>query len=114
MVGLYARATDTARALVYLDALECEHAFWMDGAERLAPGTAWRRAVRLPNGAILNRYWDDIPEPRPESYREDYALAQTVPAQRREQLYRNLRAAAESGWDFSSRWMRDPHDLRTL
>ena len=32
MVGLYATATDTARALVYLDALEAEHAFWMDGA----------------------------------------------------------------------------------
>src|SRR5206468_1560098 len=24
------------------------------------------------------------------------------------------RATAESGWDFSSRWMRDPTDLRTL
>ena len=114
MVGLYAAATDTTRALVYLDALEREHAFWMDGAEQLAPGTAWRRAVRLSNGAILNRYWDDIPEPRPESYREDYALAQTVPASMREALYRNLRAGAESGWDFSSRWMRDAKDLRTL
>src|SRR6266699_573052 len=40
MVGLYARATDTAQALPYLDALEAEHAFWMDGAERLAPGAA--------------------------------------------------------------------------
>ncbi len=114
MVGLYATATGTAHALPYLDALEREHAFWMDGAERLAPGAAWRRAVRLPNGAILTRYWDDIPEPRPESYREDFALAQTVPASRREALYRNLRAGAESGWDFSSRWMRDPKDLRTL
>jgi alpha,alpha-trehalase len=70
--------------------------------------------VRLPNGAVLNRYWDDRPEPRPESYREDYELAQTVPAERREALYRELRASAESGWDFSSRWMRDPADLRTL
>jgi len=25
-----------------------------------------------------------------------------------------VRATAESGWDFSSRWMRDPKDLRTL
>ena len=97
MVGLYATATDTARALPYLDALEKEHAFWMDGAERLAPGTAWRRAVRLQNGAILNRYWDDIPEPRPESYREDFTLAQTVPEARREALYRNLRAAPRVG-----------------
>ena len=114
MVALYASTTDTAHALRYLDALEKEHAFWMDGASKLAPGTAWRRAVRLPNGAILNRYWDDIPEPRPESFREDYAIGQTVPPSRREALYRNFRAGAESGWDFSSRWMRDPKDLRTL
>jgi alpha,alpha-trehalase len=114
MVALYASTTDTAHALRYLDALEKEHAFWMDGASTLAPGTAWRRVVRLRNGAILNRYWDDIPEPRPESFREDYAVGQSVPESGREAMYRNLRAGAESGWDFSSRWMRDPKDLRTL
>jgi alpha,alpha-trehalase len=114
MVGLYAAATDTAQALPYLDAMEAEYAFWMDGSSRLAPGEAYRRVVRLPNGAILNRYWDDRPEPRPESYREDFELAQGVPPERREALYREIRAAAESGWDFSSRWMRDPKDLRTL
>jgi alpha,alpha-trehalase len=70
--------------------------------------------VRLCDGALLNRYFDDLAEPRPESYREDYTLAQTVPEGRRTALYRNLRASAESGWDFSSRWMRDPQDLRTL
>ena len=115
MVGLYARATDTARALRYLDALEAEHAFWMDGAERLAPGEAYRRVVRLhAGGPILNRYWDDRSDPRPESYRPDYEVAQTLPAAQRAAFYRNARATAESGWDFSSRWMRDPRDLRTL
>ena len=114
MVGLYATATDTARALEYLDVLEAEHAFWMAGADSVKPGTAARRVVRLPDGALLNRYWDDRPEPRPESHREDYTLAQRVPEAARTALYRNLRAAAESGWDFSSRWMRDPSDLRTL
>jgi alpha,alpha-trehalase len=104
MVGLYAAATDTARALRYLDALEREHAFWMEGP----------RVVRLPDGSVLNRYWDDRAEPRPESYREDYRLAEGVPEDRREALYRNIRASAESGWDFSSRWMRDPADLKTL
>lgn len=114
MVGLYAGATDTTRALRYLDALEREHAFWMEGAATLTPGSAHRRVVMLQDGSVLNRYWDDIPEPRPESYREDFSLAQRVPEARREALYRNLRASAESGWDFSSRWMRDPSDLRTL
>jgi alpha,alpha-trehalase len=114
MVGLYAQSADSTEALRYLDALEAEYAFWMDGASRLAPGTAYRRVVRLRDGALLNRYFDDIPEPRPESYREDYGLARTAPEGRRTALYRNLRAAAESGWDFSSRWMRDPKDLRTL
>ena len=114
MVGLYASAADSAQALRWLDALEAEHAFWMEGADRLAPGTAHRRAVRLPDGSRLNRYWDDRPEPRPESYREDYTLAQALPEARREAFHRNVRAAAESGWDFSSRWMRDPADLRSL
>ncbi len=114
MIGLYAQATDSAQVLPWLDALVAEHAFWMAGAERLAPGTAHRRVVRLPDGSILNRYWDDEPAPRPESWREDWTLAQGVPAARRETFYRDVRAAAESGWDFSSRWMRDPADLRTL
>ena len=117
MVGLYARATDTTQALPYLAALEAEHAFWMNGAERLAPGSgqAYRRVVRLREGGpLLNRYWDDLPEPRPEAYRPDYEIAQTLPEARRESFYRNVKATAESGLDFSSRWMRDPKDLRTL
>ena len=31
-----------------------------------------------------------------------------------EDLYRDLRAAAESGWDFSSRWLEDPSDLASI
>src|SRR2546426_10370944 len=117
MVGLYARATDTTQALPYLDALEAEHAFWMNGAERLAPGAgqAYRRVVRLSDGGpLLNRYWDDRADPRPESYRPDYEVGQTLADARREGFYRNVRATAESGLDFSSRWMRDPKDLCTL
>ncbi len=114
MVGLYATATDTTQAMKYLDAMEAEYAFWMDGAAVLAPGEANRRAVRMRDGALLNRYWDDRPEPRPESYREDFLLGASVPEAKRAPLYRNIRAAAESGWDFSSRWMRDTTDLRTL
>src|SRR5439155_363774 len=47
MIGLYATATDTTQALAYLDALEAEHAFWMDGAERFAPAAEARRQALL-------------------------------------------------------------------
>ena len=114
MVALYAGATDTSQALPYLDALEKEHAFWMDGADQLKPGQFYRRAVRMPEGVVLNRYWDDSDEPRPESYRPDVEIGMTLPDSLRASFYRNVRASAESGWDFSSRWMRDPKDLRTL
>ncbi len=114
MVGLYARATDTMQALRYLDVLELEHAFWMEGWDHVKPGDAYRRVVRLQSGAFLNRYWDDRTDPRPESYRPDYEIGQGVREAARAAFYRSVRATAESGWDFSSRWMRDTRDLRTL
>jgi alpha,alpha-trehalase len=89
----------------YLRQLQREHAFWMSGARGLAPGQAARRVVRLADGSLLNRYWDDAPLPRDESYREDTALA--AGAASAPQLYRDIRAAAESGWDFGSRWFAD-------
>ncbi len=114
MVSLYARATDTMQALSYLGALEAEHDFWMDGADRVQAGEAYRRVVRLRDGTLLNRYWDDLPAPRPEAYKPDYDIGATLPESQRERFYRNTKATAESGWDFSSRWMRNPADLRTL
>jgi alpha,alpha-trehalase len=116
MVALYARATDTTQAMRYLDAMEAEHAFWMTGSDQLAARgpSAHLRVVRMADGAILNRYWDNRADPRPEAHREDFELAQGVPEVQRAALHRHLRATAESGWDFSSRWMRNPADLRTL
>jgi alpha,alpha-trehalase len=114
MVGLYARATDTTHALAYLDALEAEHRFWMDGADTISRGSSMRRVVRLANGDILNRYWDDRNDPRPEAYKPDYDLGSTLGDSARLRFYRNTRATAESGMDFSTRWMRNPADLRSL
>lgn len=113
MVELEAkRAGETVYAR-RLPQLEREYAFWMDGAESLEPNTAHRRVVRLSGGEILNRYWDDRDTPREESYAEDVA---TAGASNRppEEVYRDLRAAAESGWDFSSRWFEDGKSLATI
>ena len=31
-----------------------------------------------------------------------------------EELYRHIRSACESGWDFSSRWFADKENLHTI
>ncbi len=94
--------------------LRAEHAFWMRGEAGLKPGGARARVVRLADGNVLNRYWDDSDSPRDESYREDVELANATPDRDRRQLFRDLRAAAESGWDFSSRWLADGRTLATI
>ncbi|KAK7239607.1 alpha,alpha-trehalase [Aureococcus anophagefferens] len=52
--------------------------------------------------------------PRAESYREDLATAARAPEARRAAIYGDLAAAAESGWDFSSRWLGEPDRLETI
>ncbi|MFC3395394.1 alpha,alpha-trehalase [Brenneria rubrifaciens] len=97
----------------YLDHLLKEYAFWMDGAESLELNQAYRHAVRLPDGALLNRYWDDRDTPRDESWLEDVETAKHS-ARPANQVYRDLRAGAASGWDYSSRWLRDAHRLASI
>ncbi|XP_005328394.2 trehalase isoform X1 [Ictidomys tridecemlineatus] len=53
----------------------------------------------------LNRYYVPFGGPRPESYSKDAELAETLPEGDREALWAELKAGAESGWDFSSRWL---------
>ena len=98
----------------YMAQLEKEHAFWMRGVKEVTEKTpALHRVVRLPDGCILNRYWDEHNTPRPESYKEDVELARHA-IQQPETLYRHLRAAAESGWDFSSRWFKYENSFTTI
>ncbi len=96
-----------------LAALRREHAYWMTGAAELAPGSAERHVVRLPDGTLLNRYWDALDTPRPEAYAEDIAIAARSGRPAGE-VYRDIRAACESGWDFSSRWLRNSPDMASI
>jgi alpha,alpha-trehalase len=54
MVELIAAQTRDPGAIYaeFLSALSKEHAFWMDGVDSLAPGSAHRRVVRLKDGTI--------------------------------------------------------------
>jgi alpha,alpha-trehalase len=67
----------------------------------------------MPGGELMNRYWDENETPRPESYREDVELAHQS-KQNANMLYRHLRAGAESGWDYSSRWFADGKSFDTI
>ena len=95
-----------------LAAMKQEYSWWMDGANKLLPGTQIAHVAMLKDGSILNRYWDPRGTPRDESWREDVetAAAGDRPV---ETVYRDLRAGAESGWDFSSRWL-DGDSLSTI
>jgi alpha,alpha-trehalase len=114
MVELAARKEGAAAWRRWLPQLRKEHAYWMRGADALRPGQAGLNAVRLPDGALLNRYWDDEDSPRPESYMQDMATAQQARGRPAAEVWRDLRAAAESGWDFSSRWFGDGATLATI
>ncbi|CAD7810277.1 Periplasmic trehalase [Chryseobacterium aquaeductus] len=95
----------------YYDSLEKEYHFWMYGESGLENDSAYKRLIKTKNGNLLNRYYDEENTPRPESYLidiEDYK----APAG--EDFYRNVRAACESGWDFSSRWFADENSIQTI
>lgn len=93
----------------YVHTLEQEYRFWMD-----QNGQHTGRRISV-DGVPLNRYWSNVAAPRPEGYYEDITTAfeklagQThtpdEAARIQSNLFRDLRAACESGWDFSTRWL---------
>ncbi len=114
MVGLLVEEYGDSVLLEYLPQLRKEYDFWMLGSANLAKvGDAELRAVRVKGEFIVNRYHDTNARPRPEGYKEDSLLVEG--SERDEKaLYTDIRAACESGWDFSSRWFVDPSDLGTI
>jgi alpha,alpha-trehalase len=114
MVELLAKVSnEPGVAQRYQPQLIREYEFWMSGEDELDAGRPSHRRVVRVNGAVLNRYWDDVAEPRQESYAEDLRLSARV-SREPEELYRDLRAGCESGWDFSSRWFEDGASLETI
>ncbi|WP_447764201.1 alpha,alpha-trehalase TreF [Sphingopyxis panaciterrae] len=107
-------STDRAVKMRRLAALRKEYEYWMAGADCASRSKACARVVRMPDGSLLNRYWDDRDTPRDESYAEDRATARDAATRPPSDVYRDLRAAAESGWDFSSRWFADGKTLASI
>ncbi|KAK7788402.1 hypothetical protein R5R35_005530 [Gryllus longicercus] len=97
MVHDYIRVTrDLAFLQENVEWLEQEFEFWMKN-----------RTVTVVKDGVnytLVRYYSHTKGPRPESYKEDYDIGSKFPADKQEEFYYNIKAACESGWDFSSRW----------
>jgi alpha,alpha-trehalase len=97
----------------YLPSLLKEYEFWMKGNELFSDKkNAVQHVVQMPDETVLNRYWDQANTPRPEAYKKEIELAEMV--DEKEELFRNLRAAAASGWDFSSRWFKNKHQFSSI
>jgi alpha,alpha-trehalase len=99
MLQLLERERGRDAILAFLPALEVEYRFW---------------AARQVVGTGLARFWDECNMPREESFREDVELAERADAERQGGIYRHIRAAAESGWDFSSRWLADSRSMESI
>jgi alpha,alpha-trehalase len=107
MLDLLASVKGNYVYATFLPALTNEYNYWMDQS---APT---KHVVKMPDGSILNRYYDQDAIPRQEAYAEDYELAEKSKTDKLT-LLRNLRSCAESGWDFSSRWFADGKSLSSI
>ena len=116
MVELLASHKGTKTYRRFLPQLVQEYRWWMRGTRKLkqTEHNAYRRVVQMPFGQLLNRYYDNKTTPRPESHKEDTGTSHRASNREASRLYLHLRAAAESGWDFSSRWLTDGTTLESI
>ena len=107
----------------YLPQLQKEYQYWMasetsEDAQTMLDKQknrekAYRKTVFIEADHLFNRYYDDADSPRPEAYKEDVLLAKKS-KRNLKSMYRHLRSGAESGWDFSSRWLKDGQNLESI
>ncbi|MEP7278493.1 MAG: alpha,alpha-trehalase TreA [Bacteroidota bacterium] len=114
MVELLASVKGDATYLTYLPQLEKEYNYWMEGSEKMKPLQANKSVVKLKDGSLLNRYWDELDIPRQEAYYEDQLLSSKFGTEKAKKINRDLRATAASGWDFSSRWFADKRNIASI
>ena len=97
MMELYHQYTgDDSFIKSNLDLLDTEFEFWLNN-----------RQLDVHHDSdvySMFHYSVDADEPRAESYLQDYRMGQNISESDRNRFYSDIQSAAESGWDFSSRW----------
>jgi alpha,alpha-trehalase len=112
MLQLYGQKHGQDSIINYLPQLEKEYDFWMDGQSSTQDqiennATVGKRLIVLEDGDHVNRYYGARNVPRAEAFNKESKWAEALPTEVKPLFYKNLRAACESGWDFSSRWFTD-------
>lgn len=60
------------------------------------------------------RYNTKTNVPRPESFQQDVDIAEKSKNPNKQQIYRDISSAAESGFDFTTRWFADKKNMETI
>uniref|UniRef100_A0A6N2JX87 Trehalase n=1 Tax=Salix viminalis TaxID=40686 RepID=A0A6N2JX87_SALVM len=106
---IYNRTCDVELVRKALPALLEEHAFWNSEIHKVTIQDAQGSQSQL------SAYYAMWNKPRPESSRRDKEYASKfLDNSEKQQFYREVASAAESGWDFSTRWMRNTSEFSTL
>jgi len=101
----YKKTNDIEFVKENLHLIDREYNYWMESKAILVTDKNNKEHA-------LNLYYVDSDYPRPESFEEDFHNARE--SGNVNYYYSNIKTAAESGWDFSSRWFADPQDIRTI
>lgn len=124
MVDLLAEIKNDEQIYVeFLPQLQKEYQYWMSSADKVettrqdsiksANGKTFKKVIFIEKDQVLNRYCDEGNTPRPEAYKEDVETAKQAGGDIKV-TFTHLRSGAESGWDYSSRWLRDGKTLSTI
>ncbi|WCJ26572.1 Trehalase [Euphorbia peplus] len=106
---IYNRTKDMKFAKEALPSLIKEHQFWNSEVHKVIIKDAQG------HNHTLNRYYAMWNKPRPESFIMDQNSSSKLSnSSEKQKFYRNVASAAESGWDFSTRWMRNSSEFTTL
>uniref|UniRef100_A0A1I7YU36 Trehalase n=1 Tax=Steinernema glaseri TaxID=37863 RepID=A0A1I7YU36_9BILA len=107
MVYEYYEATNDKDFLrEILPSLEKELDFWHKNR-------SYTMTIKGTNVTVF-QYRTNSNVPRPESFKEDVRTAQTISEAKKPTFWKDKASAAESGWDFSTRWFADHKTLYTI
>ncbi|KAH7724867.1 alpha,alpha-trehalase [Aphelenchoides avenae] len=97
-----------------LPLLEKEYTFWLNNR-----ASTYVNETTGEEMFLYFQYRASLKFPRPESYREDMELVHGLDNEtERERMWSNVASAAETGWDFSTRWFAqhgpEMHDMKSI